>query len=635
MEYEIYDLNITKAGNGYVFTQPPTINVYPPDEELDWTLGEERLIDPASKARVTEMRKDGSSPVDNSILSEIMKDPAASPVYNSILSEITKDPVALLPSSALPELVEISKVEAGTGSSSSYKIYRIDSLPPVPTKTLLPSARYASLDPIFGGIGTSPVTKGALSLSADQYSRLSFAGGICTVLVRTVLNPLEIVKTKVQLGNDVELNEYASNLVNKKTHKSENGAADSDMISDKIAKSDSLDTSVEKPITVDNSFSTTEFVGDSDTEIANMFFCDEASIEIEPQMKSDIVMESSDSTTSQQAVGTLDILRSMIELRGPLALFQSADITFLASIVFGGLGFGATELFRRVFTSSFSDGSATKDLKSQVIILVAASFATLLTSFVAAPFETLRVRSMGMVEGKGWISVLQDLLEDNRKERSDLLPAETTSTNNLSPENSTNHQFRFSDLTKEDLPPLWKAFPPIASRELPFAVTKFLAFDLVADLIINLLSTQEAIEPVQIGVGPNGLAVSAVAGAVAGVIGAVVSHPADLILTLTASASTKVESEVQSDGQSGEADEHKETNKPSDPDWKDIVADLLSKDGGALNLFVGLPARSSFFFLVIGLQFFLYDFVKNLFGVGSNDLTLVLDVFNAVRSNLI
>jgi len=53
------------------------------------------------------------------------------------------------------------------------------------------------------------------------------------------------------------------------------------------------------------------------------------------------------------------------------------------------------------------------------------------------------------------------------------------------------------------------------------------------------------------------------------------------------------------------------------------------------NLFVGLAPRLVFFFLVIGLQFFLYDYVKNLLEVGSDDLSLVLDVFYAVRQGLI
>ena len=70
-------------------------------------------------------------------------------------------------------------------------------------------------------------------------------------------------------------------------------------------------------------------------------------------------------------------------------------------------------------------------------------------------------------------------------------------------------------------------------------------------------------------------------------------------------------------------------------DWRTIVDELISEPGGIANLFLGLPARGSFFFMVIGLQFFLYDYVKGVFNVGSEDLTLVLDVFYAIRQGLV
>lgn len=198
---------------------------------------------------------------------------------------------------------------------------------------------------------------------------------------------------------------------------------------------------------------------------------------------------------------------------------------------------------------------------------------------------------MGLVEAKGWTEVLDLFLEDkNGAPRGD------------------------AKLKPKDLLPLWSGFSPTVSRELPFAVTKFLVFDILAKDITGLVNAQmsEGAIPVQVGIGTAGLAISAVSGAVAGVAGAIISHPADLILTLTS------------------------TNKSNEQvDWKDVVKDLLSRDGGIANLFIGLPARSVFFFLVIGLQFFLYDYVKNIFEVGSEDLNLVLDVFYAVRQGLV
>jgi hypothetical protein len=94
-----------------------------------------------------------------------------------------------------------------------------------------------------------------------------------------------------------------------------------------------------------------------------------------------------------------------------------------------------------------------------------------------------------------------------------------------------------------------------------------------------------------------------------------------LILTYT-SATKKKKS-----GAEGEDDEKA-------PDWKGVVKELLSREGGPANLYIGLQPRLTFFFLVVGLQFFLYDYVKNLLNVGSDDLSLVLDVFYAIRQGL-
>ena len=114
------------------------------------------------------------------------------------------------------------------------------------------------------------------------------------------------------------------------------------------------------------------------------------------------------------------------------------------------------------------------------------------------------------------------------------------------------------------------------------------------------------------------------------VAGAIVSHPADLILTKTSATKADVED--------GEEDFHSADTTASllhGPAWIGVIKDLIAQDGGISNLFVGLGSRSIFFFLVIGLQFFLYDYVKGLFQVSSDDLTLVLDVFYAVRAGLV
>ena len=114
--------------------------------------------------------------------------------------------------------------------------------------------------------------------------------------------------------------------------------------------------------------------------------------------------------------------------------------------------------------------------------------------------------------------------------------------------------------------------------------------------------------------------------------GAIVSHPADLILTKTSATKSSLK---KSEEEHCTLDKTATTSSVSGPAWVSVIKELIAQDGGISNLFVGLGSRSIFFFLVIGLQFFLYDYVKGLFQVSSDDLTLVLDVFYAVRAGLV
>ena len=73
-------------------------------------------------------------------------------------------------------------------------------------------------------------------------------------------------------------------------------------------------------------------------------------------------------------------------------------------------------------------------------------------------------------------------------------------------------------LQLEDIKPLWSSFNPIFSRELPFAVTKFLVFDLAAGTIADLINSSNMLgdNEIQVGVGTYGLLLSAFSGALAG-----------------------------------------------------------------------------------------------------------------------
>jgi hypothetical protein len=213
-----------------------------------------------------------------------------------------------------------------------------------------------------------------IALSASEYGRLALSGALCTVVVRTALNPLELIKTKQQLQNDDELSKFARERLSRKVKSSdqENG---------KAHVSPSMNKHHESALSTNATLSDAQ----------------------------DVDLAIKKTTETKVKIGTIDMVTSLIELRGFKSLFQSADITFLASIMFGSFGFGATELFRRSFTAWFSNDSDGAGSQT-VLLLFAAALATVVTAAAASPFEVLRVRSMGQLEPQGWTAVLEDFL---------------------------------------------------------------------------------------------------------------------------------------------------------------------------------------------------------------------------------
>ena len=573
LEYEIVGIQILEHGNGYVATEPPKVTVSEPLVDPDWFVDTPELdlleakFGPA-RAEVAEM----TGPKGNIVysLGGTMADRTTITPPEPIkvpLRRVRDNPTELLPSMIRPEL-------------NSYGTYVIPSIAAVRTyDNILDNPRFRALDPLFGAIGTLPAQKAANELKSSEYARLALSGAACTVLVRTALNPLELIKTKLQLENDEELIAYARDSLNDKNLQSLNNTA-------------MAPTAAVRPGTKND----TRSVQGEETTTAVM------------TRPSPTAVNETDTLAAVPAkIGSKDMIFSLIDLRGPGAIFQSADITFLASLVFGSLGFGATELFRRSFTLAFFSGQQSDGFNTEIVLLLAATVATIITSAAAAPFELLRVRSMGLVESEPWTDVMKDFLKDKLPMKKDA-------------------DFELTELKPQDLKPLWQGFGPTASRELAFAIPKFLAFDIIAKAITGSINSQlsPGALPIQVGVGGTGLAISAFSGAIAGVAGAIVSHPADLILT-----------RLSATQRSSAVDDETNDDDEKEVDWKDIVKELLEKEGGVSNLFVGLVPRVVFFFLVIGLQFFLYDYAKTLLEVGSDDLSLVLDVFYAVRQGLV
>lgn len=109
---------------------------------------------------------------------------------------------------------------------NSYGTFVIPSIASVRTyDNIMDNPRFRAVDPLFGAIGTLPAQKAANELKSSEYARLALSGAVCTVLVRTLLNPLELIKTKLQLENDEELISFTRKSVNRGKSSTHNEAS--------------------------------------------------------------------------------------------------------------------------------------------------------------------------------------------------------------------------------------------------------------------------------------------------------------------------------------------------------------------------------------------------------------------------
>lgn len=190
LEYKVYGVEILDGGSGYVFDEPPEVSLSLPEEDPDWFvvpkvwgLGGMNTEDDEAQmiaARVSLMRSGTSNiTVDPSA---VRRDQSDFAFGEHIARMLQNDPIALLPSYLRPRFSMF--LSADSFSALDNGCYYIPALPKSKSDEVLPSSSsYRSIDPLFGSIGKAPVTKNALTLSADQYSRLALAGAICTVLV--------------------------------------------------------------------------------------------------------------------------------------------------------------------------------------------------------------------------------------------------------------------------------------------------------------------------------------------------------------------------------------------------------------------------------------------------------------------
>jgi len=201
LEYAISEIEVIEGGNGYVATDPPKVFITSSKEDPDW------YVDYAEIAVMSDSSSD-RRPFE-AVVSK-MRGPNGNLAFNingvqptSTLSgsQGGTNPVALLPSTIRPEL----------NSSGAYVIPFVSRIRTY--DDVKDNPRFRAVDPLFGAIGALPTQKSAAELKPNEYGRLALSGAICTILVRTALNPLELIKTKLQLENDEELLSYAQQSI--------------------------------------------------------------------------------------------------------------------------------------------------------------------------------------------------------------------------------------------------------------------------------------------------------------------------------------------------------------------------------------------------------------------------------------
>jgi solute carrier family 25 phosphate transporter 3 len=152
-------------------------------------------------------------------------------------------------------------------------------------------------------------------------------------------------------------------------------------------------------------------------------------------------------------------------------------------------------------------------------------------------------------------------------------------------------------LREEGVGSLLNAIPIFLVKLIPYAMTKFLIFDLSTEWMYNNFpAAQEELK--------LSLIVSLVGGILGGSSAAIISNPADCVISELKKAK-------------------------SDLSPQEALKNLLDR-GGIPTLFKGLQLRVVFYSLNASLTFVLYDGVRFLLGIGSDDLKLYLDVLGGV-----
>ncbi|CAM9373029.1 unnamed protein product, partial [Laminaria digitata] len=164
--------------------------------------------------------------------------------------------------------------------------------------------------------------------------------------------------------------------------------------------------------------------------------------------------------------GWIGTVKGILEKGGVAELLRGIDVSTILGFVLGFIGFGGTEFFKRelmrMMENSPSNSVSCSALCSLVwIILLASALAQLVSCAVTCPVEAVRIRVMTCdkrPEFLSFVGTAQEMLDEN------------------------------------GLAYFWSGLGALLFRELPFAIAKFLTFELVRERIfLEIPAAQESI----------------------------------------------------------------------------------------------------------------------------------------------
>lgn len=519
------------------------------------------------------------------------------------LDELLDNQFALLPSSTIPVFnessgtyfvseLEDSKTRRKKRKTNYLSTWRLEN-------------KYSRADPIFGALGTKGVQRD-LELTPNDYLRFAAAGAICTAFIRTVLSPLELVKTQMQLAPP---GSFGSTV---------REGTQYELQQDKrMDQSSSVNSSVVHfPPMGGREIESRSAWLQCAVELMDMpvFFEDK-----KETCSSNIPESSVNYSAYEKHYKYQDDYGTMLPTKAGVGiLFRGADASGTVGLVLGAISFAQVELLQRVLKSVL--GPISSQFYELPIFLASTIGAVCVTCFAICPFETARVRLMS----RGFERMyLQESSSYFTSENKGAIP--------------TSLAGALKEMASEGgILSLWGGLGPLLLREMLFSLPKFVVFQSSSAF---LLAQFPGIADTTTNV--DDLLVSLVAGAAAGVAGAIVSSPADALVTRQSSSGWVDESlpyhssstsaspssfsskeQVGDNVVDGSTDNGCKDNR-SDGNVSSAVHQKLDNE----SIFAGVGVRCIFFAASISVQFLLYDYFRVLLKVSPADLTEGLDVF--------